>query len=258
MNSGLNSKKEPGIKLISRALWSMLVYAWEDGHRLAIEGYGIDDEHGTMIRQAKVGRNGRITSVAQAALLNHPVGVACVSACVGDGSDQESVSVAIQILHCMLTEKVQFEISIFFRLLAAFDTLSPESAEITRSVPFVWDYKKLACSSILNGSALYSVEADRKKYLATARSILANESVQVADIRPLDAEEIRTHWLLLMQCWRQVLKEGIETKDLPTGVSTPFILVRILERALTRYPTSLRKQFKLFGPCSSQLANLST
>ena len=220
MNTGLNAKKEPGIKLISRALWSMLVYAWEDGHRLGIEGYGIDDDHGTVMRQAKVGRGGKITSVAQAALLNHPVGVACVGACIGDGSDQESVSVGIQILHCMLTEKVQFEINIFFRLLAAFDTISPESAAINRSERFVWNYKKLACSSILNGSALYSMEADRKNYHAAARNILANECVQAVDIRPLDAEEIRTHWPLLIQCWRQVLKEGVETKELPTGVST--------------------------------------
>lgn len=220
MNTGLNAKKEPGVKLISRALWSMLVYAWEDGHRLGIEGYGVDDEYGTVMRQAKVGRDGKIASVAQAALLNHPVGVACVGACIGDGSDQASVGVGIQILYCMLTEKIQFEINIFFRLLGAFDTVSPESAANTGSEPFVWDYKKLACSSIINGSALYSMEADRKNYHATARNILANECVQVVDIRPLDAVEIRTHWPLLMQCWRQVLKEGIETKDLPTGVST--------------------------------------
>jgi len=234
MNTGLNAKKEPGIKLISRVLWSMLVYAWEDGHRLGINGYGIDDEHGTVMRQAKVGRGGKITSVAQAALLNHPVGVACVGACIGDGSDQESVSVGIQILHCMLTDKIQFEIKIFFRLLAAFDTVSPEAPANNGSAHFVWDYKKLACPSILNGSALYTMEADRKNYHAAARNILANECIQVVDIRPLDAEEIRTHWPLLMQCWRQVLKGGIETKDLPTGVRIAFVLISALQRFLTR------------------------
>jgi len=198
--NGWNAKKEPGIKLISCVLWSMLVYAWEDGHRLGIDGYSIDDEHGTVMRQAKVGRGGKITGVAQAALLNHPVGVACVGACIGDGSDQESVSVGIQILHCMFTEKIQFEINIFFRLLAAFDTISPEAPANKGPEHFVWDYKKLACRTILNGSTLYSMEADRKNYHAAARNILANECIQVVDIRPLDAEEIRTHWPLLMQC----------------------------------------------------------
>lgn len=220
MNTGLNNKREPGIKLISRALWSMLVYAWEDGHRLGMEGYGIDDENGLIMRQAKYAKDGsgKITSVAQAPLLNHPVGVACVGACVGDGSDQESVSVGIQILRTMLSERVQYEINIFFQLLATFDAPSVESQSQGSERPS-WDYKKLACSAILNGSALSASIMEPKSYTITARSILSADCVQVVDIRPLDAEEIRSHWDLLIKCWRLVLKNGIETKDLPTGVS---------------------------------------
>lgn len=221
MNAGLNNKREPGIKLVSRALWSMLVYAWEDGHRLGMEGYGINDENGLIMRQAKYAKDGsgKIASVAQAPLLNHPVGVACVGACVGDGSDQQSVSVGIRILYCMLTERVQYESNIFFRLLATFDAPSANSQSQSQGSEHAsWDYKKLACSAILNGGALSMSEIDPKSYTTTARAILSNDCVQVVDIRPLDAEEVRSHWDLLMKCWRLVLKNGVETKELPTGV----------------------------------------
>lgn len=198
LNKGLNNKLEMGVKLISRALWSMLVFAWEDGHKQGLEGFGIDDDTGTIMRQAKFNKDGsgRIAQVAQTPLLNHPTGVACIGAAIGDGSDQQAVSIGIQLLRSMLKDKIQYEIEIFFRLLAAFDMLPEHSTQGATAAgtqndePFKWDYKKLACASILNGSALYSTAADSKNYAATARNILSHETIQVVDIRPLTGEEV--------------------------------------------------------------------
>lgn len=215
MDAGLNAKKELGLKLISRAVWAMLVWAWEDGHSIGLEGFGVDEDACVMMRQAKPGPDRRAATIAQPALLNHPVGVASVAACVGDGSDQQSVQVGIQLVDKMLQHQIPHHVDLFFRLLSTFESGKQQADE----PPFTWDYHKLMCSTILRGGALYSSEADTKNHTTVARVILANNCIKPTDIRPLDAEEVRTHWDALMDCWDTVLREGTQTSSLSMGVS---------------------------------------
>jgi hypothetical protein len=214
MNTCLNNKKEYGLKLASRAVWAMFVWAWEDGHSLGVEGFGIDEEPGVMMRQAKIGSKGRISSPA---LLNHPVGVACVGACIGDGSDQQSVEVGIQVMGDMLQHHIPKNIDLFFRLLSV---KSIEEVAAAEDPAYVWDYRKLMCTTILNGGVLCNSETEAKSLTTVVRAILANHCIQPQDVRSLDAQEIRWHWDVLVDCWECVLREGIQAHSSSMGVST--------------------------------------
>jgi hypothetical protein len=241
LNAGLNNKREQGVKLASRVLWSMLVYGWADGHRLGLLDFGVDEDHGTIVRQAKFTDDGAIVKSCQAALMNHPVGTVCVGAYVGDGTDQQGVSVGLQIVRVMLEESIAPGIEMLFRLLARFDVTPSGDDDDGSAVnsfsgfdalqetgkPFVWDPRRIVCPSLLDGSLLYSppsngqaeTDADAKKYQAVAKKTLSEDCIQVIDIRPLDAEEIRAHWDHMMRCWKLVLVRGLAVNDLDSGVS---------------------------------------
>lgn len=247
LQKGLNNKNDPGIKVACRMLWGIFVYAWADGHKLGLPDFAPDDEYGIIVRQAKFqdvdGDDEPVmTQVCQGALMYHPVGTASVGAFVGDGSDQSGVSIGVQVTLTMLEDGIQYGIELLFRLLAKFDLVPGPDGEMDDTSisvydsqqleagddpakTFEWNPKRIVPIPLVNGSLLYSPstagasELEMRKYAANAKSTLTNDCIRIVDVRPLDAEEIRTHWAYFMKCWRIVVKNGLNISDLDVGVS---------------------------------------
>ncbi|KAF8335855.1 uncharacterized protein EI90DRAFT_267264 [Cantharellus anzutake] len=213
--TGLNAKKDVGMKFASRALWCFLLWAWEDGHAQGIEGFQANDDTGLMIRQAKRTQEGNIAPVVQAPLLQRPMGASLVAAFIGDGSDQEAVATGISVLHEMFVNHSPLNIELLFRLLAFFVKTGDERIDLKigeSDVP--WKYSKLVCTPILNGSLI--ANADMNSFIQSAKDMLsddANGSIRLADVRPLDGEEVTTHWDKLMRCWDTMFKQGLALSD---------------------------------------------
>ena len=225
--TGLNMKKDVGMKLASRVLWCSLLWAWEDGHSQGIEGFQANDDSGLMIRQARRTPQRDIGTIVQAPLLQRPIGVSLVATFIGDGSDQEAVAAGIAVLHEMILNHSPLNVDLLFRLLALFATTGDERIDLKDGeVDVPWKSSKLLCSSILNGTLITST--DMNSFVQSAKSLLLDDvggCIRLEDVRPLDAEEVITHWDMLMRCWDAMFKQGLTLSNSSVQVCViPLIL----------------------------------
>ncbi len=209
--TGLNMKKDVGMKLASRVLWCSLLWAWDDGHSRGIEGFQANDDSGLMVRQARRTQQGGISTVAQAPLLQRPIGISLVATFIGDGSDQEAVTTGIAVLHEMILNHSPLNVDLLFRLLALFVTTGDERIDLKDGeLDVPWKSSKLLCTSILNGTLI--ANTDVNSFVQVAKSLLLDDigsCIRLADVRPLDADEVTMHWDVLMRCWDAMFKQGL-------------------------------------------------